>query len=72
MRKLKTFVAALMLVFVLGISAPQTLAGELQTPPGNTESSPGQTEAPPGGTQGTGFASWANMILQICGNGWNV
>lgn len=48
MRKLKTFVAVLMLVFVLGIAVPQALAGEVNTPPGETSGppAPGETQGP--------------------------
>jgi len=94
MRKLKTFVAVLMLVFVLGIAVPQAFAdgGETQGPsltdpgdghgpgmpgeintPGITQG-PGITDTPPdpGDVQDPGFASWAKIIFQILGNGWNV
>ena len=67
MRKLKIFVAVLMLVFVLGIAVPQAFAdgGETQGPnltdpgDGHGPGSPGQIETPgitadepPGGTGG--------------------
>lgn len=66
MRKLKTFIAVLMLLFVLGLAAPQALAGEIEIPPGDTLTPPGQIETPPG------FADWANIIIQICGNSWSI
>ena len=60
MRKLKTFVAVLMLVFVLGIAVPQALAsgGETQGPSiTGTAESLGIIECPPalGETQGPGI-----------------
>lgn len=76
MRKLKTFVAVLMLVFVLGLAAPQALAGDMHTPgftePGEMQSPPGQTETPPGDTQGPGLATWASTIFLILGSVWYV
>ena len=76
MRKVKTFLAVLMLVFVLGLATPQALAGDTLTPPGltgETQTPPGQLDSPPGTTQGPpGFADWANIIIQILGNGWNI
>jgi hypothetical protein len=44
MRKLKTFVAVLMLVLVLGLAAPQALAGDVQTPGVVSDPTPGQIE----------------------------
>ena len=54
MRKLKTFVAVLMLVFVLGIAVQQAFAGDTMTPPGETQGPPvpGEMNTPPGETQG--------------------
>jgi len=79
MSKLKTFVAVLMLIFVLGLAAPQALAGDMNEPPGETNAPPGITgelntpPAPaPGDTPGTGFASWAKIFFQILGNSWSV
>ena len=66
MSKLKTFVAVLMLVFVLGLAAPQVLAGETQCP-GALQTPPGETQTPPGEIQGPGFADWARIIFQILG-----
>jgi hypothetical protein len=68
MRKLKTLVAILMLVFVLGLAAPQALAGETSTPPapGETSTPPGETSTPPG------FADWASVLVQIFGQSWSV
>ena len=77
MRKLKKFVAVLMSVFVLGIAAPQALAGDMNTTPttpGETNTPPGETSGPPapGETQGPTLAAWAKIILQILGNSWNI
>jgi hypothetical protein len=74
MRKLKTFVAVLMLVFVLGLAAPQALAGETSAPPapGETQSPPGETNSPPGDGHTTGFADWASALSLIFGNSWTI
>jgi hypothetical protein len=87
MRKLKTFVAALMLVFVLGIAAPQALAGDMNSPPapapGDVGFPPGDIQTPgiagdihiPGktGEMGTpGIAFWATTLVTVLGNSWNV
>jgi hypothetical protein len=74
MRKLKTFVAALMLVFVLGIAAPQALAGDMNSPPAPA---PGDVGFPPGdihipGRAAPGVAFWARTLVLILGNSWNV
>ena len=66
MSKLKTFVAVLMLVFVLGLAAPQALAGDMNEPPGETNAPPGETQGPPS------FADWASVLVQIFGQTWSV
>ena len=67
MRRLKTLIAVLMLVFVSGLAAPQALAGETSTPPapGETSTPPGETSTPPG------FAASAGVLLQIHGQSWS-
>jgi len=66
MRKLKKVVAVLMLVFMLGLAAPQALAGDMNDPPGETNSPPGETQTPPS------FADWASVFVQILGQTWSV
>ena len=67
MGKLKRFVAALMLLFVLNIAAPQALAGDVGFPPGDIHI-PGIT----GDILTPGFADWASALVLILGNSWNV
>ena len=78
MRKLKTFVAVLILVFVVGLAAPQASfadGGETQGPSitgtaessGITDTPPGEVNSPPGDTQGPGFATWAKIFFLIFG-----
>jgi hypothetical protein len=59
MRKLKTFVAVVMLVFVLGLAAPQAFAGDIATP-GYTE-----PQEAPGDIGSPGFADWAKIFFQM-------
>ena len=51
MLTIKRIAAVLMLLAVLGLSAPQALAdpGEIQSPPGETQTPPGETNGPPRG-----------------------
>jgi hypothetical protein len=76
MRKLKTFVAVLMLVFVLGLAAPKAsfADGGVTQGPNFTQGVPNVApEGVCGETQGpAGLADWAGIIFQILGNGWNV
>ena len=67
MRKLKRVIPVLMLVFVLGLAAPQALAGEVTTPP-----APGETSCPPGDGHTTGFADWVDALSTIFGNSWTI
>ena len=70
MRKLKTFVAVLMLVFVVGLAAPQALAGQIETP-GFTEpqNAPGDIDTPgiTGEIHTPGFATWAKIFFLMFG-----
>ena len=79
MRKMKTFIGVLMLVFVLGLAAPQALAGDqhtpgvLQGPP--AETAPGEVHTP--GLAGEinappTLADWTKMLIQILGNSWKL
>jgi hypothetical protein len=74
MRKLKTFVGVLMLAFVLGLAAPQALAGEITGPPAPREinTPPGETQTPPRDGHTTGFADWASALSLIFGNSWTI
>ena len=68
MRKLKTFIAVLMLVFVLGLAAPQALASDVNSTP----TTPGETSCPPGDGHTTGFADWVDALSTIFGNSWTI
>jgi hypothetical protein len=64
MRKLKKVVTTLMLVLMLGLAAPQALAGEI---PSTDVRAPGDVQAPAliGDISCPGFTDVVKLIIQI-------
>lgn len=70
MLTIKRIAAVLMLLVVLGLSAPQAFAdpGDTLTPPGETQTPPGDIHTP-GMAQGAGgLSAW--LMFQMLANGW--
>lgn len=79
MRKVKTIVAVMMMLSVIGVATPQVLAGDVQTPTRTGEvHTPGKagdahTPGKAGEISTPGFSAWARtLVLLMFGNGWSV